>query len=596
MQVLRQLHWTSAVLLVLAPTLFAADTGGKGNPISFDPARSVRMRDGVVLRADIYRPAQDGKYPILLTRTPYDKSQVAAFAIRAAQNGYVVIVQDVRGRYSSQGEWYPFLHEAQDGYDTIEWTATLPYANGQIGMFGESYVGATQVLAAITHPPHLSAICPIDTASDYHDGWVYQGGAFEQWFNQTWTSILAQDTLRRAAHAVSDASGQRDKLPLRAYTLFRFPEMTNPPDLIKRLAPYYADWLAHPDYDDYWKRISIEEHYADIRVPALTVGAWYDIFQGGTLRNYAGIRSRSSADTARRNQHLLMAIGGHAGSGRKIGDIDFGPAAEEYTDDGVTLDWYDYLFKGVQNKFAGPNHVHYFLMGPNEWRHSPDWPPPDAQSIRLFLHSRGGANTLHGNGGLSNETPKQEEPDRYVYDPQDPVPTHGSSLCCDNKVANGPQDQRRTEERPDVLIYSTPQLPNDLTVTGPVTVELYAMSSAKDTDFTAKLVDVSPDGYARNVTEGIIRARSRNSRVSPSLLTPGVVYKYKIDLWSTANVFARGHILRLEVSSSNSPRFDRNLNTGEPIASGVEAVKATNSVLHDPAHPSALVLWKNVNR
>ena len=258
------------------------------------------MRDGTVLRADIYRPKEAGRFPVLLQRTPYNKAGEVDFGYRAAAEGYVVIVQDVRGRYTSEGEWYPFKHESQDGYDTIEWAAELPYSNGKVGMFGGSYVGATQMLAAIAHPPHLAGICPIVTASNYHNGWTYQGGAFEQWFNESWTSGLAQDTLNRRVQHHTNAMKGIWTLPLSNYPLFNLkPEDLNL-DSPDSLAPYFQDWLAHPDYDEYWKRWSIEEHYQDIKVPVLTIAAWYDIFQGGSLRNYEGIKAHGGSEAARK--------------------------------------------------------------------------------------------------------------------------------------------------------------------------------------------------------------------------------------------------------------------------------------------------------
>src|ERR1700723_759335 len=274
--------------------------------ITMERSVPVNMRDGVVLYADIYRPQNPGKFPVLLERTPYNKASSVNFAIRAAAHGYVVIVQDVRGRYKSAGEWYPFKHESEDGYDTVEWAAALPYSDGKVGMFGGSYVGATQMLAAIAHPPHLAGICPVVTASNYHDGWTYQGGAFEQWFDESWTSSLAQDTYdRTVGQNTNDRAGMR-KLPLTSYPLFNFSDSSAALYSTRTLAPYFLDWLAHPNYRDYWKRRSIEEHYADINVPALTVAAWYDIFEGGSLRNYAGIRAHGG-DGARETQRLLVA-------------------------------------------------------------------------------------------------------------------------------------------------------------------------------------------------------------------------------------------------------------------------------------------------
>jgi uncharacterized protein len=551
----------------------------------------VTMRDGVILRADIYRPKGEGRFPVLLQRTPYNKSGEAEFGFEAAERGYVVIVQDVRGRFTSQGEWYPFKYESQDGYDTVEWAASLPYSNGKVGMFGGSYVGATQMLTAIAHPPHLAGICPVVTASNYHDGWTYQGGAFEQWFNESWTSGLAQDTLNRNVQKRTNAMEGAWKLPLASYPLFNFEEPPSSASLTDSLAPYFLDWLAHPSYDEYWKRWSIEEHYGDITVPALTTAAWYDIFQGGALRNYIGMKARGANPAARDGQRLLVIIGGHAGSGRKVGDIDFGPAAANSDETPITLQWYDFLLKGMENEFAKEKRVKIFVMGTNEWRQEDDWPLARARTTKYFLHSTGSANSLRGSGTLSTKEPGSEPSDHYVYDPANPVATIGGPLCCDSQhLAPGPRDQRPNEARDDVLIFSTAPLTRDFEVTGPVSLELYAKSSAVDTDFTAKLVDVWPDGFAQNLTEGIVRGRYRDSQEKAQLMNPGQVYKFTIDLWSTSDVFRKGHMLRLEVSSSNFPRFDRNLNTGEDAEFARRNVPATNTIYHDAQHPSALIL------
>jgi putative CocE/NonD family hydrolase len=564
--------------------------------VTYERGVAVKMRDGVTLRADIYRPSAEGKFPVLLQRTPYNKDSEVDFGLKAAARGSVVIIEDVRGRYSSEGEWYTFKNEPNDGYDTVEWAAALPYSNGKVGMFGGSYVGATQMLAAIAHPPHLAGICPIVTASNYHENWTYQGGAFVQWFDEDWTSGLAQNTYERLVGRQNDPVGGIWTLPLTDYSILNLGKRPDLPAAAS-VAPYFLDWLAHPSYDDYWKAISIEEHFGDITVPALHVAAWYDLFLDGSLRNYEGIKVHGGSDAARRGQQLMVTVGGHAGSGHKIGDVDFGPDLDR-SEDEITLRWYDYLFKGVQNDFASGKPVKIFVMGANQWREEQDWPLARAHETKYYLHSNGKANSLKGSGSLSTSTPAREAADQYVYDPANPAPTVGGPLCCESqRWPPGPRDQRPVEAREDVLVYSTPPMAEDAEVTGPVKLELFARSSAVDTDFTAKLVDVWPDGFAQNLTEGILRARYRDSRETPTLMNPGQVYKLTIDMWATSNVFKKGHVLRLEVSSSNFPRFDRNLNTGElryvkstQGTSGEQFVSATNVVLHDAEHPSALVL------
>jgi len=551
--------------------------------VSVERGVPAKMRDGVTLRADVYRPKAEGKFPVLLARTPYDKTGTINFGLRAAALGYVVIAQDVRGRFTSEGEWYPFKNESLDGYDTVEWAAALPYSNGKVGMFGGSYVGATQFLAAIAKPPHLAGICPTVTASNYHDGWTYQGGAFEQWFNESWASGLALDTMRRRADKGMDALGGSKVLPLISYPVLEAPSATG-------IASYFTDWLAHPNYDNYWKQISIEDHYADIQVPVLGVGAWYDIFLGGTLRNYVRLKTEAGTEAARRGQRLEVTVGGHAGGGRKIGAVDFGEKLQ-WDDDEAMLRWYDWLLKGEANGVEKEKPVRIFVMGKNEWREEDDWPLARAKSTRYYLHSGGAANGLNGNGTLNTTVPAEEKADQYVYDPSDAVPTIGGPLCCQAlPTGNGPQDQRPAEERKDVLVYTTAAFAKDTEVTGPVSLDLYVSTSAMDTDFTGKLVDVWPDGFAQNLTEGILRLRYRNSQEKPELANPSETYNITVDLWATSNVFLAGHKLRLEVSSSNFPRFDRNMNTGEEQARATRMNKATNVVYHDKAHPSALIV------
>jgi putative CocE/NonD family hydrolase len=585
-------------ITVLAVTSFIAASQAPSD-IVIEKNVPMKTRDGVTLRADIYRPAGEGPFYVLLVRTPYDKTNFATFGPKGVAHGFMVVAQDVRGRYESEGEWYPFKHETEDGYDAVEWAAALPHANGKVGMFSGSYVGATQMLAAIGKPPHLAGICPIVTASNYHENWTYQGGAFEQWFNESWTSSLAQNTAfrqndKRDLTPANNALIGDSVLPLSQYPLFNLGNAKDDAALTAQLAPYFLDWLAHPTYDDYWRKWSIEENYQNIQVPALTIAAWYDIFLEGSLRNYIGLRDHAANPAARANQRLVVAIGGHSGSGRKIGEVDFGPNAP-FDENEIVLEWYDYLFLGKQNQFADAAHpVIVFTMGKNEWRSLSAWPPPEAKPTPYYLHASGSANGPSGSGALYTHRSimfRSESRDHFTYDPANPVPTVGGPLCCDAvHLVPGPRDQKEVEARPDVLIYSTQPLDKDIEVTGPVTLELYASSTAVDTDFTAKLVDVGPDGFARNVTEGILRASFRDSNTKPTPIVPGKIYKLTIDMAATSNVFLKGHKIRLEISSSNFPRFDRNLNTGKSAAESADYIKATQTIYHDSAHPTTLIL------
>jgi len=581
-------RWAAAAMTVVGFALCVGPNGMGQEKYEITVERNVaaKMRDGVTLCADIYRPKTEGKFPVLLVRTPYDKTNSMPFGIRAAARGYVVVEQDVRGRFESEGEWYVFKNEIQDGYDTVEWAAALPYSNGKVGMFGGSYVGATQFLAALAQPPHLAGICPNVTASNYHDGWTYQAGAFEQWFNESWSTGLAMNTMRRRVEESGDPLGGTKVLPLVSYPVVEAPSAAG-------VAKYFADWLAHPDFDAYWKQWSIEDHYAQIQVPVFNLGAWYDIFLGGTLKNFFRLKTEAGTEAAKHGQRLLVYLGGHAGGpqARKIGAVEFGEKAP-FDMDEVMLRWYDWLLKGQANGVEKEKPVKIFVMGRNEWREEEDWPLARAKNTRYYLHSGGAANSLSGDGTLSGVAPGEEKHDQYVYDPSDAVPTIGGPLCCGAPPPTGigPQDQRTAEGRSDVLVYTTPAFTKDTEVTGPVSLDLYVSSSAVDTDFTGMLVDVWPNGFAQNLTSGILRLRYRNSQEKPELANPGEVYHITVDLWATSNVFLAGHKLRLEVSSSNFPRFDRNLNTGEIQARATRMVKATNVIYHDKTHPSAVIL------
>ena len=563
----------------------------------------VPMRDGATLYADVFRPDAAGRFPALITRTPYDKTSPAnrtgtLDVVRAAMNGYAAVVQDVRGRYASDGEFYTFVNEINDGYDSIEWLAAQPWCTGKVGTFGISYVGATQWLAAKSKHPSLAAIAPGFTAHDYHEGWTWQGGAFELGFNLSWAigaltsanwgKISAQlglgaDDLAKLIAAKDSLCGGFSHLPL-----------SDMPHLKDGLAPYYYDWLAHPEYDDYWQNVCIQESHSDIAIPAFNVGGWYDIFLGGTISNYTGMRANGASHAARAGQRLLIGPWIHSGAPPNVsGEYNFGTRSAGAAIDlaGAFLRYYDHHLKGEDNGVPDEKPVRIFVMGINQWRYEDAWPLDRAQPTPYYLHSGGRANTLNGDGALSPEAPADEPTDSYLYNPANPVPTSGGGLCCDPAfMAPGAYDQRPIEARPDVLVYSTPPMEQDTEVTGPISVTLYASTSARDTDFTAKLVDVEPCGYARNLTDGIIRARYLAPRQPAAFINPGDVYEYTIDLWATANVFKKGHRIRLEISSSNFPRFDRNANTGEPIGSDAAFLPALQTVHHSAAHPSHVTL------
>jgi len=571
------------VIGLAAVSLLSASACVSPPAIRVERAVKAKMRDGAVLYADVYRPNDESNHPVLLERTPYDRQARSDFGVKAALRGYIYVVQDVRGRYASEGEWYPFLHESEDGYDTVEWAAALPGSDGRVGMLGLSYVGATQYLAAVTQPPHLAGIFPMFTASNYYDGWTYRGGALQQWFAESWTSGLALNTLQRRADDNAALPDWIKTLPLTSYPVLDLSKIGD-------VARYFRDWLAHPSYDDYWKRWAIDENYSKIAVPAVHVGGWYDIFLDGTLRNFSNLSGQNGMSGAKQ-QRLIVGPWIHGPANRKSSDVDFGASATVDLHE-MILSWYDYLFFGVKNGHESEKPVKIFVMGRNEWRYEDSWPPGRALATRYYLHSSGEANSVSGEGSLSTTAPPNEPPDRFVYDPADPVPTNGGGLCCATDFHSGAWDQRTIEARKDVLVYTSSPFVEETQVTGPITVELYASSSALDTDFTAKLVDVWPNGYAQNLTDGIIRARYRNSLSKPELMKPGETYKFAINLLATSNSFLPRHSLRLEISSSNFPHYSRNPGfAGDPNDATLTAgPKATNEIFHDAQRPSAIIL------
>jgi putative CocE/NonD family hydrolase len=543
-----------------------------------------KMRDGVLLAADIYRPNSEGKFPVLLERTPYNRADEAEMANELAAHGYIVILQDTRGRYESEGEFYPFRNESQDGCDTVEWAAQLEHSNGKVGMFGGSYVGATQMLASMAAPPHLVSIMPYVTASEYYDGWTYQNGVLMQWFSSSWTSTLAIDTFGRQFLNNPVTREWVTRLPVENYPVLQLPPAAT-------LAPYFRDWIEHEVDDSYWQKWRVSDHYGEMNVQGLHIAGWHDIFLKGSIKNYTGLRESGSTPQVRSGQRLLIGPWGHAPTSLegKIGDIVFGKnAVLDMT--GTTLKWFDYTLKSVKNEYASASPVRLFVMGDNVWRDEQEFPLARTRYTKYYLHSRRSANGSSGDGKLDTAIPKAEKPDQFDYDPSKPVPTIGGRLCCGEMLAPGPFDQRPNESRSDVLLFSTPTLEKDVEVTGFISVELYAASSAVDTDFTALLVDVDADGYARFLTDGIVRARYRQSTRQAGELIPANIYKYVIDLWATSNVFKAGHRIRLYISSSNFPRFNRNLNTGEKILGSSRSLIAHQTIYHDDRNASALIL------
>ena len=368
---------------------------------------------------------------------------------------------------------------------------------------------------------------------------------------------------------------------------------------LKGIGDFYYRWLEHPEYDDYWKSIAIEEHHNNIDVPALSIGGWFDIFMGGTIKNYVGMSENGKTSNARSNQKLLIGPWVHPGMlpgfpGSPVGEEYFGIRSYSGVIDmhGILLRFFDHHLKGIQNGLSDEKPINIFVMGENVWRQESEWPLSRAVNTNYYLNSSGNANSRNGDGLLATKQSGNSDSDTFIYDPQFPVPTKGGGLCCYDALGGaGAFDQSDIELRNDVLVFSTPALENDIEVTGPITVKLYASTSAKDTDFTAKLVDVYPEEEkAINLTDSIIRARYRNGTEKAVLLEPNEVYEYTIDLWSTSNVFKKGHKIRIDISSSNFPRFDRNLNTGGTIGEETDFIKATQTIYHNNEFPSHIIL------
>ena len=551
----------------------------------------VPMRDGVTLRANVYRPAE-GRWPVLLTRLPYGKDlplgTAALDPVQAVRRGYVVIVQDTRGRFISEGEWRPFEMEADDGVDTIAWAAEQPYSDGQVGMYGLSYFGFTQWSSAVEQPPALKAMVPMATWADPFNGFAFRGGALELGVQASWGLVMGFDLLVRQNRANTAALGpafaslasELDRLGPEGYAslpLSDFAPLRRHP-----VFPRFFEAVERPMDKALLDPVTIVGRHDRVQVPTFNVGGWYDIFLADTLSNYNAMRSLAKPTK------LLIGPWTHTSYFSPVGELNFGFGSQlamvnlQAPFAATQLRWFDHWLKGIDTGIMGEPPIQLFVMGANTWRYEQEWPLARAVETPFYLHA---------NGVLSASAPDAEPPDRYRYDPSNPVPTHGGALLMSPEYLNGPRDQRAIEARPDVLTYTTEVLEQDTEVTGPVRLELWACSSAPDTDFVARLVDVYPDGRAINLTDGIIRARYR-SGFTESFLAPGEPTHFVIDLWATSNVFKAGHRIRLQVTSSNFPRWDRNPNTGHPLgADGAGDLRvAEQTILHDRDHPSHVIL------
>jgi uncharacterized protein len=557
-----------------------------------------RMRDGTILRADVYRPRTSRPMPVILLRTQYGKSNAnPSEKSWFASHCYVVVVQDVRGQGTSEGTFTEFGNDQNDGYDSVEWAAALPGSDGKVGMFGSSYGGTTQWLAAVTTPPHLVTVVPVNTASDYYDGWNYEGGEFRLAFVLPWAISTIAKSAAMNRHDDATVRELKDAAANSTRWLNFRPYKDLPPLRPDRpaVAPWYFDWIRHWIRDDYWKTWSIRDHYAAVKIPVLDIAGWYDSFLAGGVENFTGMVAHGGTPDARRDQRLVIGPWDHVNWGSDDSEAapilkNIGAVAESPINQ-LILSWYDHFLKGRDNGVTNNRpQVNYFLMGANKWKSAAGWPLPETHWNRYFLSGSGGIASRSGK--LSTAAPAADDaPDSYIYDPADPVPSLGGHSCC-NALSGpqGPYDQIPVEQRSDVLVYSSDPLSSDTEVTGPAQLDLWASSSASDTDFTAKLIVVEPDGRAINLNNGILRTAFSDSLAEPHPHTPGEPYEYKISIWPTSYLFRAGERIRVEISSSDYPQFSPNPNTGQPFGQTTDSTPATQAIMHDAAHPSFLML------
>ncbi|HSO27917.1 MAG TPA: CocE/NonD family hydrolase [Anaerolineales bacterium] len=536
----------------------------------------VPMRDGVELSANIFRPqsARAGeRFPAILIRTPYDKhdsrnlEQARAFT----PFDYVVVVMDVRGRGDSDGEFVPYRNEGRDGYDSIEWCAAQPWCSGAVGTLGGSYLGRIQWFAALEQPPHLKTMIVLVPPSDP--------------FVESPTGVT--DPMSICWHHIVSGRTTKDVDFIDWMPIYEHLPLLTMDERSGRAVPHWRANLAHTQLDEYWRALCYQDKFDQIDLPVMHISGWYDDEEIGTPLNFAGMTRQAPTEFARRNQKLIMGPGGHrVNQHTRLGEVDFGPQAL------IDLQraqrrWFDRWLKDEPNGIEDEPPVEIFVMGTNAWRAEQEWPLARAKQTNWYLHSQGRANSRFGDGRLALVAPQDEPADIYCYNPARPTPfiTEPTSA-----QIGGPDDYAAVWRRDDILVYLSEPLEQDLEVTGPVRLELYAASSALDTDFMALLVDVHPNGFMQRLCDGMVRARFRRGMDQPELLTPGQIERFEIALWDTSQVFMRGHRLGLGISSSAFPKYARNLNTGGDLATETEMIVAEQRVYHAAAYPSRLIL------
>lgn len=562
---------------------------------------AMKTRDGVTLRANVWRPLE-GTAPTLVVRHPYDKEAALSAGAPASaipsllsfvHAGYAVVVQDVRGAFESDGDFAPKVAELTDGEDVLAWLAEQDWYDGTVGAYGGSYLGMTQWALALGDGPGLRAIAPAVASADWYSGlWYSPGGAMCLSLVTFWNAMMyayeEQRSLQRGESADTSTLLQLggallDPLALNEPT----PVAAHP---VLRAGRWMDDWLAHPDFDEYWTAQDWSRRLHEVTVPVLVTGGWCDLKVHGSVADFVRVRTTGGSEAARERSRLVIGPWDHMNLGGSFPDRYFGAlAAGDLAPSHV--EFFDEHLRGAAPETPAPR-VRIFVMGVDQWRDEADWPLPDTRYTDHHLTSGGSANTRDGDGALVLDAPADDGSDGFRYDPRDPLPTAGGALLPSVPGLIGPVDQRVVDGRADVLCYTGPVLTEPVEVTGFVELTVFVSASTVDTDITAKLVDVFPDGRAINLCDGILRLRYRNSLSEPELMTPGEVYEVTVPMSVTSNVFLPGHRIRLDVSGSNFPHYDRNSNTGGVISSEAleDMVVADTTVHHGGARPSRLVL------
>lgn len=537
----------------------------------------IPMRDGIKLSADLYIPDAEGKYPVILVRTMYGKrtanQKYSLIASVFASQGYVAVVQDVRGKFDSEGEFYPYVNEANDGYDTIEWAGTQSFSTGKVGTFGFSYWGSTQWLPAPLGSKYLKAMVPVVTSQDLYQRWAYNG-------IYRLTDILvwyyANAPKRAQSEKGVDWNTALRKLPL-----------IEADNALGIDVPAYDDWIRNPQPGPYWDKIRVDDKIGQITAPALIVDGWYDYYVNLAIGDYNRMIKNAGTDDAKRSMIMIGPWTHFAES--KFKDADFGREASFFKNFRLIVLWFDYWLKGEQNGIYSEGPIRIFTLGANTWRAVPEWPLKNTRYTAYYLHSQGKANTARGDGELSTVEPGAETPDAFTSDPENPVPSIGGTAVLGDLKA-GPADQRTVEARDDVLVYTSAPLAAELELTGPVKLIFHAASSAKDTDFAVKLTEVDAAGKSVSIQTAVLRARYRESLAQPSLLENGKIYRFELEIGNTSILLKKNHRIRLQIAGSNFPEYGRNLNTGADNGTTTEVLKARQLVYHDREHPSQLIL------